>query len=271
MTATSRLARTAQAVALSLLVVTALLPFILMVVTALQPTSRLSWTLDLATASLDNFAVLLSTYGFAQAIVNSAIVVVIACVVNVVVCSLAAFAFAKKPFPGSGALFWVYLATMMVPSQVTLIPLFLIMRQLELLNTYLALSLPVINAFGVFLIYQFMDNLPDDLIEAARIDGATDRRIFISIVLPLIRPVLVALTVFTFLTVWNDFLWPLVSISDQQMNTVTLAVAGLQGSFAQRYGLVMAGATLSFAVPLGVYLLLQRQFVEGVAATGLKG
>ena len=149
--------------------------------------------------------------------------------------------------------------------------MFIIMRDIGLLNTYVSLALPVINAFGVFLIYQFIKGVPDDLMEAARIDGATDRRIFRSIILPLIRPVLVALVVFTFLTVWNDFLWPLVSISDQQMNTVTLAVANLQGAFAKRYGLVMAGATLSFIVPLTVYLVLQRQFVEGVASTGLKG
>ena len=145
------------------------------------------------------------------------------------------------------------------------------MRDLGLLNTHISLSLPVINAFGVFLIYQFIKGVPNDLMEAARIDGASDRRIFTSIIIPLIRPVLVALTVFTFLTVWNDFLWPLVSISDQQMTTVTLAVSNLQGAFAKRYGLVMAGATISFLIPLGVYLLLQRQFVEGVAATGLKG
>ncbi|MCL3778690.1 carbohydrate ABC transporter permease [Actinomyces sp. 186855] len=242
-----------------------------MVITALQPTDRLSWTIDLSQVSLHNFVILFETYGFGRAVLNSAVVVTLSCLINVVVCSMAAFAFAKKPFPGSGLLFWVYLATMMVPGQITLIPLFIIMRDLGLLNTYISLSLPVINAFGVFLIYQFMGGIPDELIEAARIDGASDLRIFLSIVVPLIRPVLVALTVFTFLTVWNDFLWPLVSISDQEMNTVTVAVSNLQGAFAKRYGLVMAGATISFIVPLTVYLVLQRQFVEGVAATGLKG
>lgn len=265
------LARGLLAVVLLAVVATAVLPFVLMVVTALQPTDRLSWTLDGGRVSLHNFAVLFSTYGFGKALTTSAVVVVLSCVINVVVCSMAAFAFAKKPFPGSRALFWVYLATMMVPSQITLIPMFIIMREIGLLNTYLSLSLPVINAFGVFLIYQFMHGVPDELLEAARIDGAGDLRIFVSIVVPLIRPVLVALTVFTFLTVWNDFLWPLVSISDQSMTTVTLAVSNLQGAFAKRYGLVMAGATISFVVPLTVYLLLQRQFVEGVAATGLKG
>ena len=260
-----------RAAVLLLFVVTALLPFVLMVITALQPTDRLSWTLNPSTASLHNFEILFSTYGFGRTLVTSTIVVVLACVINVVVCSMAAYAFSKKPFPGSGLLFWIYLATMMVPSQITLIPMFIIMRDIGLLNTYVSLALPVINAFGVFLIYQFIKGVPDDLMEAARIDGATDRRIFRSIILPLIRPVLVALVVFTFLTVWNDFLWPLVSISDQQMNTVTLAVANLQGAFAKRYGLVMAGATLSFIVPLTVYLVLQRQFVEGVASTGLKG
>lgn len=256
---------------LILLVLTALTPFVLMLVTALQDTTVLTWSIDPAKVGLQNFALIFSSYGFGRAIVNSAIVVILACVVNVVVCSLAAYAFAKKPFPGSKALFWVYLATMMMPGQITLIPLFLIMRDLGLLNTYISLALPIVNAFGVFLIYQFMVGMPDELIEAAKIDGARDLRIFLSIVVPLIRPVLVALTVFTFLSVWNDFLWPLVSISNEKMQTVTLAVANLQGNFMTRYGLVMAGATIAFAVPLMVYVVLQRSFVEGVASVGIKG
>ena len=271
MSAMNRVWKAITAIILLAFVVTALLPFILMVINALQPADRLSWSLNPSDVSFHNFSVLFSTYGFGRALATSTVIVCLSCVINAIVCSMAAFAVAKKPFPGSGALFWIYLATMMVPGQITLIPLFIIMRDLGLLNTHISLSLPVINAFGVFLIYQFIKGVPNDLMEAARIDGASDRRIFTSIIIPLIRPVLVALTVFTFLTVWNDFLWPLVSISDQQMTTVTLAVSNLQGAFAKRYGLVMAGATISFLIPLGVYLLLQRQFVEGVAATGLKG
>ena len=208
---------------------------------------------------------------FARALLNSSIVVVIGCALNIVVCSMAAFAFEKKTFPGSEVVFWIYVATMMVPGQVTLIPLYGIMRDLGLLNTHIALALPVVNAFGVFLIRQFMKGIPDDLLDAARIDGASDFRIFVRIILPLVKPVIIALTVFTFLTTWNDFLWPLVSITEAEMETVTLAAANLQGRFTTDYGLVMAGATVTFLVPLILYVVLQKQFVEGVVSSGVKG
>lgn len=252
-------------------VVVALLPFAFMFVTGIQRADSVSLAFDPERLQLDNFVRLFVDYGFGRALVTSSIVVGLACVVNLVVSSMAAFAFAKKPFPGSEALFWVYIATMMVPVQVTIIPLFLIVRDLGLLNTHIALILPIINAFGVFLIRQFMTNVPDELLEAARIDGASDRRVFVAIIIPLIRPVLVALAVFTFLTTWNDFLWPLVVISDESMQTITLAAGRLQGQFVTEYGLVMAGATVSFAVPFLIYLVLQRQFVQGVASVGLKG
>lgn len=252
------------------LVVLALMPFILMVSSSLQDVDVLEFSFDPSSFTLANYSRLFTNYGFGRALVTSSIVVVMACVANNIVCSLAAFAFAKKKFPGSEAIFWSYIATMMVPLQVTLIPLFVMMRNLGLLNTHLSLALPVVNAFGVFLIRQFMNSLPDDIIEAARIDGASDFRLFRTIILPLIRPVLVALTLFTFLSVWNDFLWPLVITSSEDMQTVTLATARLQGRFTTEYGLLMAGSSVSFIVPLTLYVLLQRQFVQGIAQTGLK-
>jgi multiple sugar transport system permease protein len=160
---------------------------------------------------------------------------------------------------------------MMIPAQVTIIPMFTIMRNLDLLNTHLSLALPIVNAFGVFLIRQFLSTIPDELLEAARLDGASDLRIFRTIVLPLIRPVLVALTIFTFISTWNDFLWPLVSITDSQMQTVTLAAANMVGNLTQEYGLIMAGSLVSFLAPFVIYIILQRQFVAGVTASGLKG
>jgi multiple sugar transport system permease protein len=254
-----------------LLVALALLPFLFMAATSIQKTQRLTLSFDAAKVDLSNYVELFTVHEFGSALATSAIVVVLACLANVVACSLAAFAFAKKPFPGSEQLFWVYIATMMVPGQVTLIPMFMIMRELGLLNSYIALFLPIINAFGVFLIRQFMTGIPDEMIEAARIDGARDRRIFRSIVLPLMKPVLVALTVFTFIATWNDFLWPLVSITDDDMQTVTLAASKLGGKFTTQYGLVMAGATVSFLVPLAVYFVLQKRFVEGVTSSSVKG
>src|SRR5699024_2315230 len=179
-------------------------------------------------------------------------------------------AFEKKTFPGSEVVFWIYVATMMVPGQVTLIPLYGIMRDLGLLNTHIALALPVVNAFGVFLIRQFMKGIPDDLLDAARIDGASDFRIFVRIILPLVKPVIIALTVFTFLTTWNDFLWPLVSITEAEMETVTLAAANLQGRFTTDYALGMAGGTVACPVRLILHVVLQHQLVECVVASGVE-
>ncbi|MCA1306694.1 carbohydrate ABC transporter permease [Microbacterium esteraromaticum] len=249
----------------------ALLPFAFMVVTSLQRTNVITIFLDPAKLELSNYVRLFTENGFGAALVTSIGVVVLACVVNAIVCSFAAYAFAKRPFPGSEALFWLYVATMMVPAQVTLIPLFTIMRDLGLLNTWVSLFLPVINAFGVFLIRQFMSSIPDEMLEAARIDGASEMQLFFRIVLPSMKPVIVALTIFTFLTTWNDFLWPLVSITNDRMQTVTLAVAKLQGRLLTDYGIIMAGATVSFLVPLIVYFVLQKQFVEGVTSSSVKG
>ncbi|GAB77969.1 carbohydrate ABC transporter membrane protein 2, CUT1 family [Austwickia chelonae] len=266
-----RLSRIVLWAATALLVISAALPFVLMLLTAFQRTTTLRFEIDPDALTFGNFADLMTVHGFGQALVNTTVVVLIACALNNIVCATAAYGFAVRPFPGSKTLFAVYLLTMMIPSQVTMIPLFLIFREAGLLGGYLSLALPVVNAFGVFLIHQFMVSIPVSLFEAARIDGASDRQIFVSIVLPIIRPVLVTLTVFTFLTTWNDFLWPLVSVNDDSMRTVTLAVAQLKGSFETQYGMVMAGTTIAFTVPFLVYVLLQKAFVEGVASTGVKG
>jgi multiple sugar transport system permease protein len=268
-----RLGKVAIDLAVVIALLLAILPFAFMVLTSIQKSSSVSLAFDPAKLDLSNYTRLFTEFGFGPAIATSAIVVVLACVVNLTVASMAAYGFSKRPFPGSEGVFLVYLATMMVPVQVTLIPLFVLMRQLGLLNSYFSLFLPIISAFGVFLIRQFMDSIPDELIEAARLDGANEIRIYWQLAVPLSRPVLISLAVFTFIGAWNDFLWPLVSITDAQLRTVTLAAANLQGSElgATNYGLVMAGAAVSFAVPLIVYFAIQRQFVQGVAATGLKG
>ena len=184
---------------------------------------------------------------------------------------MAAYGFEKKNFPGKEALFRVYLITLMIPGQVTMIPVFIIMNKMSLLNSYFALVVLIINAFGVFLIRQFMSSVPDELLEAAKVDGCPEYRIFLQIVVPLIKPVLVSLVVFTFVTSWNDFLWPLISTTDSSMYTLTVALSLLKTQYQTNYGLVMAGATVSFLFPFIMYVILQKQFVEGIALSGIKG
>lgn len=255
----------------AILLILAVLPFILMVASSLQETTKLTFFISPDKFTFENYKNLFTIQGFGSALLTSTIVVVIACVMNVIVCSLAAYGFAFKRFPGSEALFWVYLATMMVPAQVTMIPMFIMFREMGILGSHLALALPVVNAFGVFLIRQFMYSIPKSLLDAAKIDGASDFRIFLTIVVPLIKSVIVALTVFTFLTTWNDFMWPLISLTSDDTRTVTLAVSQMTGAFETQYGMVMAGTTIAFLVPFLVYVFLQRQFVEGVTSSGIKG
>lgn len=177
----------------------------------------------------------------------------------------------EKKFPGREVIFRIYLLTLMIPGQVTMIPVFIMMNKAGLTNTYFALIVIILNAFGVFLIRQFMDSVPDELLEAAKVDGCPEYRIFIQIVIPLIKPVLISLVVFTFVTSWNDFLWPLVSTSDSSMYTLTVALSLLKTQYQTNYGLIMAGATVSFLFPFVMYVFLQKQFVEGIALSGIKG
>lgn len=253
------------------LAVMALFPFVYMLLTSFRQTYSMELNFSLKGLNLDNYSTIFKNFEFAKYFFNSTMVVIIACVLNGLVSSMAAYGFEKKKFKGSELLFGVYLATLMVPSQVILIPLFTIVQKLHLLNTHLVLALPIINAFGVFLIRQFITSVPDELIEAARIDGCREFKIYYSIIVPLIKPVLISLTVFTFISTWNDFVWPLIAVTDSNMSTLTLALSSLQGNYATNYGLVMAGATLAFLPPFILYIFLQKQFVEGIALSGVKG
>ncbi|MBE7718537.1 MAG: carbohydrate ABC transporter permease [Lacrimispora celerecrescens] len=246
-------------------------PFIYMMLVSLTQKTVLDLNFKDADFGLINYNRVFRNFNLAANLTNSIIVTVSACVLNCIISSMAAYAFAKKKFPFRDQLFSIYLATLMIPGQVTLIPVFTIMKKLGLMNTYPALFLPIINAFGVFLIRQFMVTIPDELLEAARIDGCGENRIFISIVIPLIKSVIVSLTIFTFITCWNDFLWPLVIVTKPEMQTLTLAISAMKGSYSTNYGLVMAGSTLTFMPPFLLYIFLQKQFVEGIAVSGIKG
>lgn len=205
---------------------------------------------------------------------NSLFVSITTTVGVLVTSSLAGFAFAKYEFPGKNLLFVMILATMMVPFFVTLIPVFFIVRQLGWINTYQGLIVPgIISAYGIFLMRQFISTLPDELLDAARIDGASEPRIFFSILIPLIAPALATLGTFTFIGSWNAFLWPLLIASDRNLHTLPLGLNALRtfASEARNLDLLMAGTTLSVLPSLILFILLQRYFVQGIALTGVKG
>lgn len=186
--------------------------------------------------------------------------------------TLAGYAFAKKHFPGRNVLFWIVIATMMVPTYVTLVPMYLVTRNLQLLNTLWAVILPgFASVFGIFLMRQYIQTLPSELMDAARIDGCGEPGVFWHVILPLSRPAIGALAIFTFVRHWNDFLWPLIVLNDSSAYTLPVGVAGLQGEFSTDYGIIFAGAALAALPMIIFFLIFQRYFLEGVRMGALKG
>ena len=250
-----------------------LVPLLWAVDTAVKPnteTTRTTWLIDSPT--LDAFTRTLrdtdmwSWYG-ASFIVSS-----LAALGTVFVASMAAFALSRMRFRYKNVVFWAILAGIMIPGQVLIVPWFREFDALRLLNTYWAVLLPQIPAaIAVFIFKQFFDGLPRDLEEAARMDGASFFRVYRRIVLPLARPAVAAVAIFTFVTTWNDLLWPLLVLSNPDLMTVPVGLATVQGAFGIRYADTMASAILG-AIPLvAVFLLFQRQIVQGIAGSGLKG
>ncbi len=204
--------------------------------------------------------------------INSAIVTVTVVLANLLTCSMAAYAFARIEFPFRHTLFILFLATLMVPEQVTIIPLYIIIESLGLIDTLLSLIIPyaLFNAFGVFLLRQFIKSLPVDLEEAAIVDGANRWTIYWRIIVPLIRPALAAFGIFTFLFQWNNFFRPLVFLNSIDNYTVPLAINFFRGQYATDFALLMAGSAISIVPVLLVYVIGQRHIIEGIATTGLK-
>jgi multiple sugar transport system permease protein len=204
--------------------------------------------------------------------VNSAIVSVTITVAQLITASMAAYAFARLKFRGRSTLFALYLGTLIIPSQVTLIPNYLIVRELHWHNTYAGLIAPfIVSVFSTFLLRQFFLTIPTDYEDAARIDGANHWQIYSRIILPLSRPALATVVILTFLASWNNFLWPLVVVDSPNLRTVPLAATAYQDQFAIAWGPLMAAATLSLLPVLLVYVLMQKYVVEGIALTGQGG
>jgi multiple sugar transport system permease protein len=250
-----------------------LFPFLWTVVTSITPEGSLAGgpTLFVKNPTLAAYRTLLETLPMWRIVANSLWVAVVSTLLQLVTGSMAAYGFARLKFRGKGVVFALYLATLMVPMQVLVVPLFIEMKTLNLQDTYMALLAPSIaSAFGVFLLRQAVESVPRELDEAATIDGAGHLRIFLTIILPLIRPALATVAVFAFMGSWNSFLWPLVIIRSPEFMTLPLGLATLQGQFTTQWDVVMAGSVFSILPIAVVYLLAQRHIIAGVAHTGIK-
>ena len=220
----------------------------------------------------EHYLTLFTRIDLARHFLNSAAVTIGATVISVVVNSMAAYAFAKLAFPGRERIFRTLTLALVIPAQVGMLPLFLLLRHIGLVNTVLGVMIPYFaSVFGIFMVRQYVMSLPDELLHAARIDGASEFRIFRSIVVPVITPILVTLAAFTFLSAWNDFMWPLIILSDDRHYTLPVALANLSGEHVQDTELMMAGSVLTVLPALIVFLIFQKAYVRGIMGGSVKG
>lgn len=219
-----------------------------------------------------NYADIWTKIPFLKFVENTVFLTIVVTLLQLLTSSFAAYSFAKLHFRHKNALFLAYIATIAMPWQVYMVPQFIMMRRMGLNDKLLAIiCLQAFSAFGVFMMKQFYEGIPDDLCEAARIDGMSEYRIYASIMLPLSKPALSTLTIFTFVATWNDYLGPLIYLKTQEKKTIQLGLKMFISQYSSDYGLIMAGSVLSLIPVLIVFLILQKYFVEGVASTGLKG
>jgi ABC-type glycerol-3-phosphate transport system permease component len=255
-------------------VVVAIFPFGYVISTSLKSTMALfayppDWLPNEPT--LDNYRNLVDRYPFWRWLLNSFIVAATVTVIKLVTDSMAGYAFAKMRFPGKDALFLLVLISLMVPFASLLIPTFIIVRELGLLNTYWGLILPgLASPIGIFMMRQFIEALPSDLENAARLDGCSEFQIYRRVILPLVKPGLVVLGVFTFMVQWTSYLWPLVAVTKPDMATLTVGARSLTSDFTQDFGLISAAAVLSMLPMILVFIFLQRYFIAGSIAGALK-
>ena len=222
--------------------------------------------------TLDHYRELFAAQHMGRFLANSIIVASSATLLALVFNGMAGYAFAKLRFRGREAMYRLLLAGLLVPAQVTMIPLFGLLKVLGLVNTYAGAIVPgVASIFGIFLVRTYALSIPDELLDAARVDGASEWRIFRSVVVPVLRPILVTLGIFVFLATWNDFMWPLIVLSDRDMLTLPVALAGLASEHVQDNELMMAGAVVTVLPVLLLFLALQRFYLRGIMAGSVKG
>lgn len=262
-------------IALTFAVILTLVPFVIMVLSSFKSQGEILrsptglWPAEPTGMNYDTW---FGRLGISKFFINSVVVAVITVLGNLVFCSMVGYALAKLEFAGKGLLFGLVMVTLMTPGVVTFVPLFVLISKIGLVNTYPALFLPfLVTPLGVFLMRQFMLGIPNALIEAARIDGAGELRIFARVVIPLCGPPLATLGILTFLSSWNNFLWPLVAAQSEKRYTLPIALSLYsRGQDAIHYGLLLAGAVLVVTPIVVLFVLLQRFFVQSVAGAGIK-
>lgn len=249
-------------------------PYLFAIMASFKPLGEIqsnrAWELP-QNGTLDNFRQVFSDYNFAEYLGNTAVVTVILTIGQVVFSLMGAYAFARMEFPGRELLFWIYLATLMVPNVVTMIPLYVIMNGLGLLNTYWAIFLPYVlgTPYTVFLMRQYLLTLPQELIEAARIDGCSESRILWRIVVPIARPIIVTATIIAIVFSWNNFLWPLIATNSNSMQLMTVGVANFNSNFGQQWNLVLAGSLVALIPMVVLFVIFQKHIVSSIQLTGV--
>jgi multiple sugar transport system permease protein len=222
--------------------------------------------------TLEQYERLFSRLNVARYLFNSFFLASAVTIISIFFNSMAAYAFAKYRFKRKNKLFNFLLSAMIIPAQVTMLPLFLMLKSMGLINTYMAIIIPgLATIFGIFLIRQYIISIPDSLIEAARIDGATEFQIYRTLILPLARPILVTLAIFTFMGTWNDFLWPLIALTDDSMYTLPVALSNLMLEHTKDPELMMAGSVVTIVPIIVVFLALQKYYIAGIMQGSVKG
>ena len=255
--------------------VMALLPMVWMVSASLMPSGEASTyppKFFPSRVTLDHYVDLFTRLNLGRYLLNSAFVSIVVTMTSLAINALAGYAFAKLRFRGRDRLFRTLSMGLVLPVQVAMLPLFLLLKNLGMINTYWGVIIPgLASIFGIFLVRQYALAIPDEMLDAARVDGASELRIFWSIVVPGIVPILATLAIWTFLATWNDFMWPLIVLSDESHYTLPVALANLSGEHVQDTELMMAGSVITVIPVMLVFLFLQRYYIQGVMAGSVKG
>lgn len=252
-----------------------LLPFLWSLSLSFQPSGDVfAWPIKLIPdpLTLENYERLFTEISFGRWLMNSTVVALVVTVSNLFFDALAGYTFARMTFPGKNTIFLIFLATIMVPGHVTLVPKFMLLNEFGLINSYGGLILPnIVQVFGIFLMKQFFETLPRELEEAAMIDGCSRFQIFWNVILPVSRPPLVALGIYTFQGNWNDFLWPVIVTTTQDMYTLPMGMAMFRYEFKVEWTMLMAGSILIALPTLLIFITFQRLFIQNAATSGMKG